>query len=392
MERRVFLALGAALLLAAGPTVRPAGAVLRAGCAADGEERGRLAGGARVVILYAFSGEAGACFKVRAGDVEGFLFSDEIEGLEEYRSGLRAASDRELPQMIRAEVTRLRAASEGRPAELNVVQLLETSRPREALKVIEERLLPAARAAGIRDANLLAVAGLAAFQSDQPRRAAEYWAESLELRPDPAVERLYAKVRGELKSDTSRERVSSQRFDLRYDGGAVNSASASELLDGLNEEAERLRLALGCAFDEKITAIVQELDAYRATTGAEEWSGGQFDGRIRVVLDGGRVTRRTRAALAHELVHACLARHGRFERWFHEGMAQRHSGERPGAAALSEAARREAMPDWRKSNDEARLFYAWSWLAVERLYTVHGDASVRMWLRNPGALPAPRIN
>lgn len=388
----MFLALGAALLLAAGPEVRPAGAVLRAACAADGEERARLAGGQAVTLLYAFHGEAGACFKVRAGALEGFLFNEEIEGLEEYRSGLRAASDRELPQMIRAEVTRLRSASEGRPAEMNVVEMLETSRPREALRLLEETLLPAARAAGVQDANLLAVAGLAAFQSDQPRRAAEYWAESLALRPDAAVERLYLKVKGELKNDTSRERLSSQRFDLRYDGAALNPAAASEVMDGMNEEAERLRLALGCAFDEKITAVVQNAEAYRATTGAEEWSGGQFDGRIRVVLDQGRVTRQTRGALAHELVHACLARYGRFERWFHEGMAQRYSGERPAAALLSEAARRTAMPDWRTSASEAHLFYAWSWLAVERLITVHGDSGVRLFLRNPASLPAPRIN
>lgn len=388
----MFLALAAAFLLQAGASVRPPGAVLRAACAADAGELVRLPGGSPLRILYAFSGDAGACYKVDSEGRQGFLDAAEIDGLDAYRQGLRAASDRDLPQMIRAEVTRLRAASVGRPAESAVLELLETSRPREALKLLETSLLPAARDAGRRDPDLLAAAGLAAFQSDEPRRAADFWAESLALRPDPAVERLYLKARGELQSDTSRQRISTTRFDLRYDSGALNAAAAAELLDDLNAESERLNLALGCGFDEKITAIVQDRAAYRASTGAEDWSGGQFDGRIRVVLDGGRVTPLARQALAHELVHACLARNGRFDRWFQEGMAQRWSGEPPAAAIAQEAARRAQMPDWRKSPEEARLFYAWSRLAVERLYAVHGDSGVRQFLRQPTTLPAPRVN
>lgn len=388
----MFLALAAAFLLQAGPSVRSPGAVLRDACASGAGERARLRPGEPLRILYAFSGENGTCYKVDTQGREGYVAAEEIDGLEDYQRGLRAASDRELPQMIRAEVTRLRSVSEGRAAETSVLALLETSRPREALKLMEISLLPAARAAGQKDPYLLALAGLAAFQSDDPRRAAGYWAESLAIRPDPAVERLYRKVQGELKSDTSRERLSGSRFDLRYDPGTVNAAAASQLLDGLNEESERLNLALGCGFQEKITAIVQDRAAYRASTGAEDWTGGQFDGRIRVVLDGGRVTPIARQALTHELVHACLARNGRFDRWFHEGMAQRWSGEQPDAVLLSEAARRQQMPDWQKSPEEARLFYAWSRLAVDRLYAVHGDAGVRQMLRNPASVPPPRVN
>ena len=392
MKDMVIFALAAALLLQPGPSVRPPGAVLRDACSREAGERARLPGGAPVRILYAFSGETGTCYKVAAEGREGYLAAEDIDGLEAYRQGLRTASDRELPQMIRAEVTRLRAVSEGRPAETGVLSLLETSRPREALKLMETSLLPAARAAGRKDPYLLALAGLAAFQSDQPRRAAEFWAESLAIRPDPAVQRLYLKVQGELKSDNSRERLSTSRFDLRYDPGTLNAAAASQLLDGLNDESERLNLALGCGFQEKITAIVQDRSAYLASTGAEDWSGGQFDGRIRVVVEGGRVTPAARQALAHELVHACLARNGRFDRWFHEGMAQRWSGEQPAGPVLRQAYGRAQPPDWRKSPDEARLFYAWSWLAVERLYSVHGDSGVRQMLRNPALLPAPRVN
>lgn len=366
--------------------------MLRDACSGEASVVARLEGGAPLKIRFAFSGDLGTCYKVESAAGGGYLTADEIDGLDDYRRGLAMASDRDLPQMIRAEVTRLKTAAAGRPAESGVVQLLETSQPREALRLLETSLLPAAKAAGARDPYLLALAGLAAFQSDQPKRAAEYWAESMAVRPDPAVERLLRKVQGELKSDTSREKVSSSRFDLRYDSAELQPAAASQILELLNAESDRLNAALGCGFQEKITAVVQTRHAYRATTGAEDWSGGQFDGRIRIVLDGGRVTEGARRALAHELVHACLARNGRFDRWFHEGMAQRWSGERPEADALRQAAGRAQMPDWQKSAAEARLFYAWSWLAVERLYAVHAEPGVRLMLRNPASLPPPRVN
>jgi hypothetical protein len=388
----VILVLATAFVFLAGPTVRPEGAVLRAACATDAGEVARLSGGTPLRVRFAFSGEIGTCYKVDANGTAGYLMAAEIAGLEDYQRGLHTASDRELPQMIRAEVTRLREASTGRAGETGVLELLETSRPREALRLMETTMLPALRVAGrkpqVTDAYLLALAGLAAFQSDEAKRAAGYWAESLAIHPDPAVERLYRKVQGELKSDTSRQKVASSRFDLRYDRADLNESTASQLVNVLNSEYDRLNAALGCGADEKITAIVQTLDAYRAATGAEEWSGGQFDGRIRVVLQDGQVTSRTRKALAHELVHACLARNGRFERWFHEGMAQRWSEERPNSDLMREAARRDQMPDWRKSTEEAHVFYAWSLLAVERLYSIHGDYGVRQMLRNPSSVKA----
>ncbi len=375
------------LLLAPGPAVRQGGAALRASCSSDAEKVAQLDEGAALKIRFAFSGDIGTCYKVEAGDRAGYLRAAEIDGLEEYERGRRMASDQEIPQMIRAEVGRLRTEMGSSQSAGGALQLIESNQPREALRMIETSLLPAAR----RDPYMLALAGLAAYQSDETKRAADYWAESLAIRPDPDVERIYQRVQKELKADTSRERLSSTRFLLRFDNAELSGPAASKLLDALDDEYARIDLALGCGIQEKITAIVQTREAYSAITGAAEWSGGMFDGRIRVVMEPSGITPRTRTAFAHEIVHACLARNGRFDRWFHEGMAQRWSGDRPDAATLQAAAELKKEPGL-SSTQQARLFYAWSWLAVDRLYSRIGDQGVRNLIRSPQSVPAPSLN
>ena len=129
------------------------------------------------------------------------------------------------------------------------------------------------------------------------------------------------------------------RVVLRYDGVAVKTETARQMLAALDEEYIRISQQVGCFAEEKIVAIVQTTDAYRATTNAAEWSGGQFDGRIRVpVLSGQSMDATMRRTFAHETVHACLAMTGRWPAWLHEGLAQKLSGDALNAAARQKVA------------------------------------------------------
>jgi hypothetical protein len=170
---------------------------------------------------------------------------------------------------------------------------------------------------------------------------------------------------------------------LRYDENEIPEFTANDVVAVLNEEYARLDLALGCGLQEQLIAVVQSADSYRAATGAADWSGGQFDGRIRVVLEGRKLTPRVRQALAHEMVHACIARNGQFPRWFHEGMAQRWSNETPDAAHLRAAQSLTQAPVLDQTTESAQTFYAWAWWAVDELYRMHGDQYVRNLLRAP---------
>jgi len=143
---------------------------------------------------------------------------------------------------------------------------------------------------------------------------------------------------------------------------------------------------------------VQTRDAYQKSTGAAEWSGGQFDGRIRVpVMNGQQMNAAAEQVLTHETTHACLAMLGEWPSWLHEGMAQKISGAvlspetRAKISALAHDGKlpklEELRQGWsRLDTEHATLAYALALAAVDALYENIGRDGVRNLLRNPERL------
>ncbi len=360
-------------------------------------------------IRLSISGEIGTCYKVTSGSQSGYLLIDELTGLESFDQARRAGSEQGLPQMIRAEIGRLKSdlAEQAKqtapdsgvsragmdPAVAGALQLIETNQPRRALELIETGLLRT----HAKDPFVLSLAGLAAYQSDQPGQALNYWGEALAIKPNPSIESLYRKAQKEITADTSRSRMHGTRFVLRYNDSVMGQGTAEQLLSALNEEYSRLDAALGCGLSEQTTVVVQTMEVYRAASSAAEWSGGQFDGRIRIAYEGRALTPRTRQTMAHELVHACLARNGAFPAWFHEGMAQRWSGEGVTSSELAtvrQMLKAKRMPglnqmpaSWGKLSPwHANLAYAMSLAAVDTMYKSYGEPYMRNLLRNPESI------
>lgn len=387
----VILPAAFALMLGSGPRVAGEGGALRSSCAADAPATVRLEPGTPLTIRSSIAGDAGVCYRVVAGEASGYLLAAEITGLEDYESARRGADTAGLPSEIRSAVARqAEASSVGR-----AVELLDARQPRQALQLLEF----AVRNEGAGDAGVLALTGLAALQSDEPRKALDYFRRSLALRPSPQVAALAERAARESANDTSDHVLHGGRFVLRYDQVSVNPATARVMVGALEEEYARLDAALGCHLGEQVTVVVHTPERYRAATGAAEWSGGQYDGRIRVAApQGATVTSELRRTFAHEIVHACLARRGAFPAWFHEGMAQRWSGDRlsgPQRRALKEKIAAGALPPlanlsagWNAFNPtQAALAYAYALAAVEVLYETRGEAHVRDLLRTPSLLP-----
>lgn len=380
--------LALALLLAAPPVIAPGGANLYEECDAGSRVLARLEGGTAVRLGYSISGERGRCFHASAGGLEGFVFEQELASIEEYEKARAAAGDSALPQILKAETRRIREEAPAHPLLAPVLEALDAGRPAEALRRLETDLLPRLPD----EPGLLALAGVAAYQADDARKAESYWARSVALRPDRQVAALLERLRAERAADSAQDRAASGRFVLRYEGRALSGRAADALLAMLDEELARIDASIGCPAAEPLTVIIQSPDSYRAATGLGEWNGGLFDGRVRVPLADGGLDAELRRTLAHELVHACLARRGIRERWLHEGLAMRLAGERPPAELLREAEKLDRLPDWDGSSaEQVRLYYAWAWLAVDRLFQARGEAGVRELLRNPRALPAPAI-
>jgi hypothetical protein len=378
------------LLLLGGAVVRPGGAPLRESCGAEARPVAQLAAGAAVSIRFSLSGEAGQCFKVEAGGQSGYLLARDLQGTDSYEQARAAAPSLSTPQLVRAEMSRVR----GEVPNLTlggVLDKIETGQPKTALAVLEEKVLPAQR-----DHTTLALAGLAALQADQPERAVAYLEQALAVGPNPQLEELLKRARREVGADRSRQRTTTQYFELRYEGEAVSSGVAREYGEALDQEYERVAAILGCRRGERITAIVQSASAYRGSTGAAEWSGGEFDGRIRIPLlyERSRVGPQLRETFAHEIVHACLAQMGQFPAWFHEGLAQRLSGERMNSAqrsAVREALRAGRLPGLHKLGDgwsglsaeSAREAYTMALAAVEELEAWRGLDGIRSLARDP---------
>jgi tetratricopeptide (TPR) repeat protein len=373
-------------------------APLRIACDAHAETIAKLPAGAEVTIRFALSGEATPCYKIAAivngKELNGYVASSALQGLDEFDKGLREAAWVDLNQVL--GVVRPRTEAAGKQASWvdKAAELIEIGQPEKALQMIE----PAVRSA--KDPGLLALAGAAAWRADDSVRALGYWRESLDLQPNPALESLYKRVQKENTNDRSSARLYGVRIALRYEADAIGADTAREMVAVLDREFARISSELGCVAEERIVAIAQSPEAYRKTTDAAEWSGGQFDGRIRVPVAKDAVVDATaRRTLAHEIAHACLAMTGRWPAWLQEGLAQRLSGDKLSpelAAKLVEWAKAGKLPklaslgqDWsRLDTEHAIAAYGLSLEAIETFYASYGADGIRNLLHNPDRLAA----
>jgi hypothetical protein len=389
-------ALLAMLLLAA--SVKNDGTPLRSGCAADEDVVATLPAGAPVTIRFALSGESVPCYKVSAESngtkVDGYLAASAIDGLEEFAQTRRDARWLDGAQLMGAINTstplpKISGAPKGPAAD--AVHFIEISQPARALEILEAELRKK------KDPSLLALAGIAAWRSDDSRRALEYWRGSLEIQPNPDLETLIRRVERETKGDQSTEKLVGMRVVLRYES-TVPIETARQMLGVIDEEYSRIAAQLGCHPEERVTAIVQSRDAYRKTTDAAEWNGGQYDGRIRVPVAGGQgVDAALRRTLAHETTHACLSILGRWPAWLQEGLAQKLSGDTLAPAILDRIAimaREKKLPrlenlgqDWsRLDTNHAVIAYALSLAAVELFFRDYQQYGLGNLIRNPEQL------
>lgn len=390
-----------ALMLAAA--VKDGPVSLRSGCFGDAPVLLSLPSGAPVTIRYSISGETEPCYKVSVNiegkTREGYLPAKALTGLEEFDQARHQAAWLDAATIV-SSIRQSTALPSLRPQAGGLdgvaqaaAALIESSQPQKALELLQPQLKLH------RDPTLLALAGVAAWRGDDSHQALEYWRASLEMVPNPDVDRLYKQVQRETKGDQSSDRLYGMRVVLRYESSAVPTDTARQMTALLDQEYTRIAEQLGCHAEERVIAIVQSSEAYRKTTDAAEWSGGQFDGKIRVPVFDPKVLDNTmQRALAHEIAHACLTMLGQWPAWLHEGIAQKLSGDTLGAAQarkLAELARQGKLPrlsnlkqDWsRLDREHAAEAYALSLAAVERLWQDSGLDGVRNLLRNPERLP-----
>jgi predicted negative regulator of RcsB-dependent stress response len=424
-------------------TVKEDGAPLRAACSTSAEKLADLFKGQQLKVRFALAGSSSECFSVSAEvagkTVAGYVAAEAVAGIDDFEKQRRAASSaatQALPQVTRSEVDAARApaapAANGTTnyalaAQLNLAaDALQNGRPADAEKILSKisappgdksvallraytlmalnqpdraltALEPAMRQTK-NDPQLLAVAGRAAYSLDDSRQALAYWRESLDLHPDSELEKVYKKVEKEVGSDKSKEKSYGMRFLLRYDTAAASPELARNMVEVLDQEFSRIQSQLGCPADERIVTIVQTPEVYYQGTGVAEWSGGHYDGKIRIPLaKTAAISPALRRVFAHEITHAGMAIMGRWPTWVHEGMAQKLSGDtlqpaqRQMLKAVGRAGQLPKLEDigngWATlSATQASVAYSYALAAMELFFERYGDTGPRNLMNNPSML------
>jgi hypothetical protein len=242
----------------------------------------------------------------------------------------------------------------------------------------------AERAVQLNERNALSHALLGDAQAATGDRlsARASYRRSLDLQPDPGVER---KLAGLPASAPAPARGAD--FVIRYDG-AVNEPLGVAVVQALTETRAEFARRLGFDPDGAITVVLQTESAFQDGR-APGWAEGVNDGTIRVPSGGvDKPTPRLLQVLRHELAHSFLAARtgGNCPTWLQEGVSQWLEGGEPERedAVAAEAARRGRLlpllsleaPFNTLSEADATLAYAESLSAVAHVLRKRGEAGV----------------
>jgi tetratricopeptide (TPR) repeat protein len=170
-----------------------------------------------------------------------------------------------------------------------------------------------------------AVLGFAYFTSDKSREAVRAWKRSLQLRPDPTVEKAIARAEREISAETSFSQRESGHFTLRFEGSRTSESLGRAVLAVLETHFDDLVRELSVSPRVSIPVILYTDQAFFDVTQAPAWTGAVNDGKLRLPVDGvASVTPEMARVLKHELAHSFITQvsRGRCPQWLHEGIAQ----------------------------------------------------------------------
>ena len=151
------------------------------------------------------------------------------------------------------------------------------------------------------------------------------WRRALELEPANAtLKDLIAKAERELPVESKMDKGYSSMFDISYDAELPPGLSA-EVLDALESAFNSVGSDLGLFPTTRIPVLLYTKSDYSSVTVGPDWSGGLYDGKIRLPVGGlSKMTPQMRSILFHEFTHVLVAEltHGNIPTWLNEGLAQ----------------------------------------------------------------------
>jgi hypothetical protein len=208
---------------------------------------------------------------------------------------------------------------------------------------------------------------------------------------------MAAKARRELAVESRMERGYSSMFVISYDEG-TRSELADTVLDAMEAAYNRVGYDLSHYPVTRIPVILYTRRDFRSVTSGPDWSGGLYDGKVRLPIGGApEITPMLRGVLFHEFTHVVVGEltKGNCPTWLNEGLAE-VEGRRefsPPVTELETAARTgEFIPfkSLEKSlsaldTKKAALAYQQSYSLVSFMVSAYGMHKVREILVNLGS-------
>jgi tetratricopeptide (TPR) repeat protein len=155
--------------------------------------------------------------------------------------------------------------------------------------------------------------------------ALEFLEKAIELKPDfAAAKQMSEKIRRELSVEKTMDRGYSSKFVISYDA-EVKSHLAGDILSTLEDAYTIVGRDLMVFPYSRITVILYTKKDYKAVTLGPDWSGGLYDGKIRLPVGGAQeLTDQLKGVLFHEYTHVVVQEitHGNCPTWLNEGLAE----------------------------------------------------------------------
>jgi hypothetical protein len=180
-------------------------------------------------------------------------------------------------------------------------------------------------------------------------------------------------------------------FRVLFEGPA-DHAMARRAVEGLESAYWRIGAALTMYPQGTTTVVLYTIQQFRDITRAPDWSGGVYDGQIRVAVKGAlEHPEELDRVLAHEFVHAVVAQTGGRDvpLWINEGLATvfEADGIEWARRVLADAPARIGLERLHESfrrfeGAAVAVAYAESTVAVRRMIELRGAASVMALLQD----------
>ena len=176
-----------------------------------------------------------------------------------------------------------------------------------------------------KDARGHSLIGEIRYRQGDLTEAVKEWEVASGLDPeDQGVKSQLAKAKSELNVEQGFTKRETYYFNIKYEGEERRELG-DEVLDVLHKAYSDVGGDLGYFPKQQVTVILYTRKQFNDVTDAPSWSGGVYDGTIRIPIGGRDIDRQALAAvLYHEYTHAALhlMAGSKLPTWLDEGIAQ----------------------------------------------------------------------